>query len=343
MCRRRIELIRKIFIAIIFLACIPAALPVSAQFTETAPQTNDYEQSDFSDKIGTNQKELDEELEEIKKLYNVRDHRDSEKLSRDIFPPEVKNLSPESVPPDAPMRIKAEVTDDYGVSEVFVYYRRPRSNEIYMKSPMEKLPDEPVYEFVIPKELMGNKGVQYYIEASDTNGNKSYSIMNLKKPHWLAIKNDRRIFLWAFFVIVIIIIPVFYISISRKVKSKIEEKRVMDLREFIDRQEELKKQRKKIYQRHLKKQMGRREGEEELPQEAVGMPDSNDDQITPSARSGNHRSVDDILYELDQKMSPAEDNESGAEFNLEKEARNLLNKDDMFKSKEKKQQNDEDI
>lgn len=65
--------------------------------------------------------------------------------------------------------ISATITDDYGVQQAVIYYRK-RGREAYLLTMMAHA-GENVYRATLPAELIGGGGLEYYLEAKDGSGN----------------------------------------------------------------------------------------------------------------------------------------------------------------------------
>jgi len=90
----------------------------------------------------------------------------------DIFAPLIRHQPlEEALQSGGAYKIEARVSDNIGVSEVILYYRT-YGNEPYSSINMESI-WQGDYSAVIPKEDIAEPGLEYYIQASDLNGNTS--------------------------------------------------------------------------------------------------------------------------------------------------------------------------
>ncbi|VAX26454.1 hypothetical protein MNBD_NITROSPIRAE01-480 [hydrothermal vent metagenome] len=90
----------------------------------------------------------------------------------DIFAPRIRHQPlEEALQTGTPHRIEARVSDNIGVSEVILYYRK-QGQEIYSSINMETI-WRGEYMTQIPKEDIEAPGIEYYIQARDHAGNTS--------------------------------------------------------------------------------------------------------------------------------------------------------------------------
>lgn len=90
----------------------------------------------------------------------------------DVSPPVITHTPPNEAIVNSSITITAYVTDSNGVSSVKVFYRTSGQQSYYFQNMV--LTSGNYYSATIPANIVQPSGVEYYIEAVDTNGNISY-------------------------------------------------------------------------------------------------------------------------------------------------------------------------
>ena len=91
-------------------------------------------------------------------------------LEDDLISPLIQHdSSTQSVPVGEALQLQATITDNGAVKEVVLFYRKMGATE-YSKTNMNRTGSD-VYSATIPKEVVMEPGLEYYIQASDSAGN----------------------------------------------------------------------------------------------------------------------------------------------------------------------------
>jgi len=103
-------------------------------------------------------------------LAQVGAQTDQTPLEDDLISPLIQHDSlTQSMPTGKALQLQATITDNGAVKEVVLFYRKMGATE-YSKTNMNRTGSD-VYSATIPKEVVMEPGLEYYIQASDGAGN----------------------------------------------------------------------------------------------------------------------------------------------------------------------------
>lgn len=87
----------------------------------------------------------------------------------DLDPPKINHAVPKQLEAGKPLRLNATITDENGVAEATVYYRRGQTGA-YDQLPMRNIGGDEYTALLMTEK--GQKSIAYYIEVLDDGGNR---------------------------------------------------------------------------------------------------------------------------------------------------------------------------
>jgi len=206
----------------------------------------------------SNEPAVDPVLEEAKRAYGRSSSVPAEAVKHDYLAPTIKHTPLEWFKKYADITFRATVTDNNPGVMATVFYRVAGTKTPYYQAVMERT-DGDEFQFILPAAEVKDRPLEYYIVAADANGNKNYTIINIDRPHRIRLREGNPASPVFIIIGLAIVCSIGGIWIFRKYQAASEARRADEIKKFITRQKQLKKESKKAFKRNIQRmQSGRR-------------------------------------------------------------------------------------